>query len=168
MTRGVSNTSGGKEGSAKASRPAESGSDESSILTDSDNEEGGAAAHKRRHRTLRVAPRQYPRSKAQKLIDEAEDSIEGARLSSLDLSDLDMTRVSSRVYDLDWLESLDLSRNCLTRVSPDLAALDNLLELDLRCNRFVTTHGREFCRKWNCRPRFPRTAPNREVVYHTP
>lgn len=72
---------------------------------------------------------------AQRLVDEVEDSVEGARPLSLNLNDLDMTRVTSRVYGCDWLESLDLSGNRLYRVSPDMGALDNLISLDLRHNR---------------------------------
>ena len=68
-------------------------------------------------------------------MDEVEDSVEGARPLSLNLNDLEMTRVTSRVYGCAWLESLDLSRNRLYRVSPDMGALDNLINLDLRHNR---------------------------------
>lgn len=99
--------------------------------------EGGGANKRRRNRRRRgPAPRNYPRSKAQRLVDEAEDSVAGARPALLDLSELGMVRVTSRVYDLDWLEGLDLSGNRLMRVSPDLAGMDNLVDLDLRHNRF--------------------------------
>ena len=99
---------------------------------------GGGAKKRRRNRRRRsLAPRNYPRSKAQRLVDEVEDSVAGARPALLDLSELDMDRVTSRVYELDWLERLDLSSNRLLRISPDLAGMDNLVDLDLRHNRLV-------------------------------
>lgn len=77
----------------------------------------------------------YVSHQAQRLVDEVEDSVEGAQPLSLNLNDLDMTRVTSRVYGCTWLESLDLSRNRLHRVSPDMGAMDSLINLDLRHNR---------------------------------
>lgn len=99
--------------------------------------EGDDENGRSRRLTLRRARRKYPRSKAQRLVDEAEDSLEGARPSLLDLSNLGMMRVTSRVYDLDWLERLDLSNNRLSRISPDVACLTNLQDLDLRHNRWA-------------------------------
>lgn len=88
---------------------------------------------KRRRRSL--APRNYPRSKAQRLVDEVEDSVDGARPEVLDLSGLDMDRVTSRVYRFDWLQRLDFSRNRFYRISPDLAGMESLVDVDLRHNR---------------------------------
>ncbi|CAM9251020.1 unnamed protein product [Scytosiphon promiscuus] len=88
---------------------------------------------KRRRRSL--APRKYPRSKAQRLVDEAEDSIDGARPDSLNLSELNMDRVTSRIYRMDWLTKLDLSNNRLYRISPDLAGMESLVDVNLRQNR---------------------------------
>lgn len=84
-----------------------------------------------------VAPRKYPRSRAQRLVDEAEDSLDGARPSVLDLSMLGLKRVTSRVYEFEWLEMLDLSGNKLTRISPDMGAMRSLAELNLRDNRLA-------------------------------
>ncbi|CAM9719054.1 unnamed protein product, partial [Laminaria digitata] len=112
---------------------------------DSDDEVGSGGEIKRRRKQNRsrrrrsLAPRNYPRSKAQRLVDEAEDSVVGARPALLDLSELEMGRVTSRVYELDWLEGLDLSRNRLVRISPDLAGMGNLVDLDLRHNSRIRT-----------------------------
>lgn len=88
---------------------------------------------KKKHR--KRAPRKYPRSKAQRLVDEAEDSMDGVRPCRLDLSMLDMIKLTSRVYELGWLQVLDLSSNRLSRISPDLALMENLIDLNLRHNR---------------------------------
>lgn len=111
------------------------GSDEGETSADSDSEDDEDEELRRQRRARRRPPRIYPRSTAQRLVDEAEDSVEGARPIFLDLSGLAMARVSSRVYDLYWLERLSLSTNRLSRISPDLSALTNLVDLDLRHNR---------------------------------
>lgn len=74
-------------------------------------------------------------------MDEIEDSVEGACPLSLDLSKLDMTRVTSRIYGCTWLETLDLSSNRLNRVSPDISAMDSLVDVNLRHNRLAMTGG---------------------------
>lgn len=84
-----------------------------------------------------VASRKYPRSRAQRLVDEAEDSLDGARPSALDLSMLGLKRVTSRVYKFEWLEMLNLSGNKLTRISPDMGTMRSLAELNLRDNRLA-------------------------------
>ncbi|CAM9838777.1 unnamed protein product, partial [Choristocarpus tenellus] len=86
----------------------------------------------------RVAPRRHPRSKAQRLVDDAEDSVEGARPVLLDLSGLGAIRVSSRVYNMHWLKQLNLARNNLCRVSPDIDEMVGLVSLDLSHNRLKT------------------------------
>lgn len=97
----------------------------------------GKKRQRKRRRRRSLAPRRYPRSKSQRSVDEAEDSVDGARPDLLDLSELEMIRVTSRVYELDWLERLNLSRNRLSRISPDLGGMDNLVDLDLQHNRYV-------------------------------
>ncbi|CAM9426984.1 unnamed protein product, partial [Discosporangium mesarthrocarpum] len=89
-------------------------------------------------KSKRAAPRQYPRSKAQRLVDEVEDSVEGARPERLDLSGLKAERISARVYQLAWLRELSLARNCLRRVSPDIAEMEGLVRLDVSYNRLKT------------------------------
>lgn len=78
-----------------------------------------------------IRERRYPRSKAQAIVDEAEDS----QLAELDLSGLGLERVSSRVFDLMHLRSLDLSKNRLSSLSPDIQYLHNLTRLTLCHNR---------------------------------
>lgn len=115
-------------------------SDSSSGLDGTADAAGEEAAERKRRRRKRrrrsLAPRNYPRSKAQRLVDEVEDSVDGARPEVLDLSRLDMDRVTSRVYRLDWLARLDLSSNRLYRISPDLAGMESLVDLNLRHNRW--------------------------------
>lgn len=104
---------------------------------DAAGEEEAAERKKRRRKRRRrsLPPRNYPRSKAQRLVDEAEDSMDGVRPEALNLSGLDMDRVTSRVYRFDWLQRLDLSKNRLYRISPDLAGMEDLVDVDLRHNR---------------------------------
>lgn len=145
LTGGVDvvSKSGSDDGNVTASVEVESES-ESESETDSDSEEDGtheqASERKKQRRKRRrrsLAPRTFPRSKAQRLVDEAEDSVDGARPETLDLSKLDMDRVTSRVYRLDWLQSLDLSNNRLHRISPDLAGMESLVDVNFRHNRWV-------------------------------
>eukprot|EP00957_Ditylum_brightwellii_P106643 8136139-Ditylum_brightwellii.AAC.1 len=78
--------------------------------------------------------RKYPRSRMQKLVDDAEDSPDNSSLL-LDLSNLGAPRVSSRIYDLGTkLISLNLSGNKLSRISPDIADLHGLTTLDISRN----------------------------------
>lgn len=140
----TNSTSGGGDESGVGSgsdRDSDSDSDSSSGdegAADTTGEEGAAERKKRRRKRRRpsLPPRNYPRSKAQRLVDEVEDSVEGARPEALDLSKLDMDRVTSRVYRLDWLRHLDLSSNRLYRISPDLASLESLVDINLRHNRY--------------------------------
>eukprot|EP00903_Cladosiphon_okamuranus_P008234 g7927.t1 len=131
-------TSGGG-GDSSSGSDSDSDSDSSSGLdgaTDAGDEEAVERRKRRRKRRRRsLPPRNYPRSKAQRLVDEVEDSVDGARPEVLDLSGLDMDRVTSRIYRFDWLQRLDLSRNRLYRISPDLAGMENLMDVDLRHNR---------------------------------
>lgn len=106
---------------------------------ESEGGEGGDKTKQRRRRKKgerkgRLAPRRFPRCKAQRLVDDAEDSVDGARPELLNLSMLGMTRVTSRVYGLDWLKILDLSSNRLSRISPDLAGMECLVDMNLRHN----------------------------------
>lgn len=131
------NNSASESGESDSDSSGSSGGDGGA---DEEGEERRKRRRKRRRRSL--APRNYPRSKAQRLVDEAEDSVDGARPEILDLSELDMDRVTSRVYRLDWLEKLSLSTNRLTRVSPDLAEMESLVDVNLRHNRYVGLNGK--------------------------
>lgn len=115
---------------------SDSGSSELDDAADATGDEDAERTKRRRKRRRRsLPPRNYPRSKAQRLVDEVEDSVDGARPEVLDLSGLDMDRVTSRVYRFDWLQRLDLSRNQLYRISPDLAGMESLVDVDMRHNR---------------------------------
>lgn len=112
------------------------GSSELGGTADAAGEEAAERNKRRRKRRRRsLPPRNYPRSKAQRLVDEVEDSVDGVQPEVLDLSGLDMDRVTSRVYRFEWLQRLDLSRNRLYRISPDLAGMESLVDVDLRHNR---------------------------------
>lgn len=125
---------------AASSRVSSSSEESGSNSSDSSSSGEGADDTKERRRRKkggrkrRLAPRRFPRCKAQRLVDDAEDSVDGARPELLDLSMLDMTRVTSRVYGLGWLQRLDLSSNRLSRISPDLAGMECLVDLNLRHN----------------------------------
>ncbi|CAM9868357.1 unnamed protein product, partial [Hapterophycus canaliculatus] len=134
--------SGGESGSGSGNDSDSDSSEDNGIGSgyaatggggDEENAQRRRRQRKRRRRSL--VPRKYPRSKAQRLVDEAEDSVDGARPESLDLSKLDMHKVTSRVYRMDWLKKLDLSSNQLYRISPDLAGMESLVDVNLRQNR---------------------------------
>ncbi|CAN0407739.1 unnamed protein product, partial [Ectocarpus sp. 12 AP-2014] len=85
LTGGVDVVSkkGSDDGNVAASVEVES---ESESDTDSDSEEEGSdeeagerKKQRRKRRRRSLAPRNFPRSKAQRLVDEAEDSVDGAR-----------------------------------------------------------------------------------------
>lgn len=82
-----------------------------------------------------IRERRYPRSRAQQLIDGAEDE---GKPTALDLSHLGAEKLSSRVYDLISLKSLDLSHNKLSELSTDLQYLLRLRELDVSHNLIET------------------------------
>ncbi len=163
-TSGAGDESGAGSGSVSDS-DSDSDSSSGDDAVDAAGEEGAVERKKRRRKRRRpsLPPRNYPRSKAQRLVDEVEDSVEGARPEALDLSNLDMDRVTSRVYRLDWLRRLDLSSNRLYRISPDLASLESLIDVDLRHNRYqgwryrkgvdgcpsqISSRGRSYARNW--------------------
>eukprot|EP00904_Undaria_pinnatifida_P013165 jgi/Undpi1/897/HiC_scaffold_10.g04361.m1 len=130
-TSGESDTPSSEDSDSDDTGSGEAGSGEKRT-------ERGKKRQRKRRRRRSLAPRRYPRSKSQRLVDEAEDSVDGARPDLLDLSELEMIRVTSRVYELDWLERLNSSRNRLSRISPDLGGMDNLVDLDLQHNRIQT------------------------------
>lgn len=123
----------GDSGSDSDSGSGSSGPDSAADEAGEEDTERKTRRRKRRRRSL--PPRNYPRSKAQRLVDEVEDSVDGVRPDVLDLSGLDMDRVTSRVYRFDWLQRLDLSGNRLYRISPDMAGMESLVDVDLRHNR---------------------------------
>ncbi|KAJ8578672.1 hypothetical protein ON010_g532 [Phytophthora cinnamomi] len=80
--------------------------------------------------TKRKLRRKYPRSKAQQIVDAAED--DGADAQLLDMSGLDAWKLSSRIWNLQYLKTLVISHNCLTRIPSGIQDLIHLEELDRR------------------------------------
>ncbi|ETL39944.1 hypothetical protein L916_08767 [Phytophthora nicotianae] len=78
--------------------------------------------------------RKYPRSKAQQIVDAAEDA-EQAQL--LDMSGLDAWKLSSRIWNLLYLKKLVLSNNCLKRIPSGIQDLIHLEELDVSHNQLT-------------------------------
>lgn len=76
--------------------------------------------------------RKFPRSKAQQLVDFAEDSPDTA--TSLNLSGLNAYKLSSRIWNLDGLLKLVLSHNKLVRLPSGLQDLTKLEVLDVDHN----------------------------------
>jgi Leucine-rich repeat (LRR) protein len=83
--------------------------------------------------TKRKLRRKYPRSKAQQIVDAAEDAGEQALL--LDMSGLDAWKLSSRVWNLLFLQQLVLSHNNLARIPSGVQDLIHLEELDVSHNQ---------------------------------
>ncbi|KAK1942956.1 Leucine-rich repeat protein SHOC-2 [Phytophthora citrophthora] len=85
--------------------------------------------------TKRKMQRKYPRSKAQKIVDEAEDAEEKVQI--LDMSGLEAWKLSSRIWNLPFLTKLVLSRNCLSRIPSGIQDLIHLEELDVSHNQLT-------------------------------
>lgn len=85
--------------------------------------------------TKRKQQRKYPRSKAQLIVDAAEDAGSNAQL--LDMSGLDAWKLSSRIWNLQFLKKLVLSHNCLTRIPSGIQDLIHLEELDVSHNQLT-------------------------------
>ncbi|POM59479.1 Adenylate cyclase-like protein [Phytophthora palmivora] len=85
--------------------------------------------------TKRKLSRKYPRSKAQQIVDAAEDTAEQVQL--LDMSGLDAWKLSSRIWNLQFLKKLVLSNNCLTRIPSGIQDLIHLEELDVSHNQLT-------------------------------
>lgn len=83
----------------------------------------------------RKLKRKYPRSKAQERVDEAEDLEEDG--IELDLSGLHIWKLSSRIWNLQFLKTLVLSNNELTRVPSGIQDLLNLEDLDVSHNHLT-------------------------------
>ncbi|KAF1786825.1 Leucine-rich repeat domain, L domain-like [Phytophthora cactorum] len=84
--------------------------------------------------TKKKVQRKYPRSKAQQIVDAAEDA-EQAQL--LDMSGLDAWKLSSRIWNLPYLKKLVLSNNYLTRIPSGIQDLIHLEELDVSHNQLT-------------------------------
>ncbi|KAE9000398.1 hypothetical protein PR003_g18744 [Phytophthora rubi] len=85
--------------------------------------------------TKRKQQRSYPRSKAQQIVDAAEDA--GADAQDLDMGGLDAFKLSSRIWNLQFLKKLVISHNCLTRIPSGIQDLIHLEELDVSHNQLT-------------------------------
>ncbi|KAG7381536.1 hypothetical protein PHYPSEUDO_005954 [Phytophthora pseudosyringae] len=85
--------------------------------------------------TKRKLRRKSPRSKAQQIVDEAEDAGEKAQL--LDMRGLDAWKLSSRIWNLQFLTELVLSSNSLARIPSGIQDLLHLEELDVSHNELT-------------------------------
>ena len=107
-------------------------------LVDSDDEsresQGSAPSRRRKlsEDSLGLMLREYPRSSAQRRVDLAEDT-EGTE--SLDLSGLEMSRISFRALSIETLTALNVSDNQITRLVPDIGGLAMLEKLDASGNQ---------------------------------
>ncbi|ETV94626.1 hypothetical protein H310_11885 [Aphanomyces invadans] len=90
-------------------------------------------------RSLNLSKRRLPRSKAQLIVDAAEDAeLDDIPVTQLNLSHLQMTAISGRVWNLDRLETLDLRGNKLDRIPSAIQDLTALVHLDVSHNRLAT------------------------------
>ncbi|OQR86995.1 hypothetical protein ACHHYP_09665 [Achlya hypogyna] len=90
-------------------------------------------------RLFSIGKRNYPRSKAQLIVDAAEDlELENTPALELDMSNLQALKVTGRVWNLDNLERLILKDNRLTRIPSGIQDLTRLVHLDLSHNALAT------------------------------
>ncbi|KAF0683062.1 Aste57867_24842 [Aphanomyces stellatus] len=81
-------------------------------------------------RSFQMSQRRFPRSKAQLIVDAAEDAeLDDVAVLELELRDLGAARISSRVWNLEHLQRLVLSRNKLTRLPSAIQDLTALLDV---------------------------------------
>ncbi|RLN86377.1 hypothetical protein BBJ28_00005018 [Nothophytophthora sp. Chile5] len=76
--------------------------------------------------------RRFPRSKAQQLVDAAEDA--GDQAETLELQGLNAFKVSSRVWNLQFLRTLSLAHNLLARIPSGIQDLIRLECLNVSFN----------------------------------
>ncbi|RLN95717.1 hypothetical protein BBJ28_00005315 [Nothophytophthora sp. Chile5] len=76
--------------------------------------------------------RRFPRSKAQQLVDAAEDA--GDQAETLELQGLNAFKVSSRVWNLQFLRTLSLAHNLLARIPSGIQDLVHLECLNVSFN----------------------------------
>lgn len=89
--------------------------------SDDDDDSDASSLDSEAIRAKRRRRRKFPRSKAQQLVDYAEDNHLTAL--DLDLSHLNARHVTSRIYDLTRLQTLNLSHNKLKKISTDIQYL---------------------------------------------
>ncbi|KAH8058772.1 hypothetical protein JL720_13961 [Aureococcus anophagefferens] len=113
-------------------------SDEESVVDGDDSEEDDSRGDSD---DASLMPREWPRSKSQRLVDAAEDDPRGATI--LKLGGLGLPRVTFRALSIETLTELDVSDNRLSRLQKDFGGLFNLEVLDVSGNRLRTFPPRE-------------------------
>jgi hypothetical protein len=108
-------------------------SDEESVVDGDDSEEDDSQGDSD---DASLMPREWPRSKSQRLVDAAEDDPRGATI--LKLGGLGLPRVTFRALSIETLTELDVSDNRLSRLQKDFGGLFNLEVLDVSGNRLRT------------------------------
>lgn len=104
--------------------------DDDADNNDDDRSDSGESAT-----TSKKKKRKTPRSKAQAQVDEAEDA--GASGTELDLSDLNVWKLSSRIWNLQHLVKLVLRKNQLARIPSGIQDLVHLTDLDVSYNQLT-------------------------------
>ena len=79
--------------------------------------------------------REWPRSRAQQIVDAVED---GDDEETLGLRGLGLTRLTYRIFEVGTLTHLDVSGNKLTKLPEDMGSLENLRVLDVSGNRLTS------------------------------
>lgn len=95
---------------------------------DNNNEDEGTEGSKK-------SRRKFPRSKAQQRVDEVED--DGKEGTELDMSGLNAWKLSSRIWNLQFVKKLVLSKNQLQRIPSGIQDLVHLEELDVSYNHLT-------------------------------
>jgi Leucine-rich repeat (LRR) protein len=108
-------------------------SDEESVVDGDDSEEDDSRGDSD---DASLMPREWPRSRSQRLVDAAEDDPRGATI--LKLGGLGLPRVTFRALSIETLTELDVSDNRLSRLQKDFGGLFNLEVLDVSGNRLRT------------------------------
>ncbi|ETV65050.1 hypothetical protein, variant 1 [Aphanomyces astaci] len=90
-------------------------------------------------RSLNLSKRRLPRSKAQIIVDAAEDSeLDDIPVLEVNLSRLNAVVISGRVWNLEHLETLNLSGNQLGRIPSAIQDLTALVHLDVSHNHLTS------------------------------
>lgn len=84
---------------------------------------------------IKKSRRKFPRSKAQQRVDEVED--DGKEGTELDMSGLNAWKLSSRIWNLQFVKKLVLSKNQLQRIPSGIQDLVHLEELDVSYNHLT-------------------------------
>ena len=119
------------EGDSEEEGESQFDSDLDSLGSDSEEDEDGNSRPGTAQKVKRRR-KKGPRSKAQMILDRAEDAKE--RVRNLSLAHLNSQRFSVRLWEITTLISLNISHNRLGRLSEGVAELTLLEELNVSFN----------------------------------